>query len=554
MPANHPYNIIRLGRRPLLRGALAMAAATGLAACGGPDSSSSRPATTAATGGPAAAGTIPPPATTGPTNATAVMAVSRNLVNGETDPFFMHTSLMCHEPLIALDDSLAPIPALAERWSLSDDGLKWTFTLRKGVTFSDGEPFNAQAVAANVQRNIKISPRTSSFFTLNAKDAYGPLDEVRAVDDTTVEFRHTAPYPIMEATMTNFFSAMYSPKSFTDSGDFKAIPGTTGPFKLTSWQIDQFAVLERNDAYWGPKPPLRQIRLRIIPDPNTRVSALIAGEVEAVVELGALLPAQAQQLRSRSDMKVGADPISITQFLTFNCGKPPFNDMRLRQAIVRSFDRETVVRELVLGFAEPGKSLLSPFSKRWFSPKGTPKFDPAEGRALAQAALGGQRVEVVLPFSTTTGQARPYKEIAEYMQATLRPLGFDLKLQQLEAAALTDVTTKGEWHLRMSQNGWANGDADFLLSNWIASTGGINTTSNGAYKNEEADRLIAQGRSERDYQKRFAIYERVQEIAATEVPSIAMYHEFAPYAYRTTLTGLRQRITYQPTLESIARV
>jgi ABC-type transport system substrate-binding protein len=73
-----------------------------------------------------------------------------------------------------------------------------------------------------------------------------------------------------------------------------------------------------------------------------------------------------------------------------------------------------------------------------------------------------------------------------------------VKLQQLEAAALTDLTTKGEWHLRMSQNGWANGDADFLLANWVASTGGINTTNKGAYRNDEADRLIQQGRSERD--------------------------------------------------------
>ncbi|MGH2586580.1 MAG: ABC transporter substrate-binding protein [Dehalococcoidia bacterium] len=540
----------RPGRRSFIAGALALAAA-GLAGCRQSGSSSTSQATT--TSGPAAAGTIPPPARSGPTDATAVMAISRNLVNGEQDPFFMHTSLLCHEPLIALDDGLAPTPALAERWSLSEDGLSWTFSLRKGVTFSDGQPFNAQAVVTTVERNIRISPRTSSFFTLDAKAAYGPLAEVRALDDATVEFRHTTPYPVMEATMTNFFSAIYSPASFANDGTFKTIPGTTGPFRLVDWQTDQYALLERNDTHWGSKPPLRQIRLRVIPDPNTRVSALVAGEVDAVVELGALLPVQAAQLKSRDDIVVGADPISITQFLTFNCGRPPFNDMRLRLAVVRTFDRETVVRELVLGFGEPGKSLLSPFSKRWFSPKGTPAFDPAEGQALAQAALGGQRVEVTLPFSAPTGQARPYKEIAEYLQAALKPLGLDVKLQQLEAAALTDVTNRGDWHLRMSQNGWANGDADFLLSSWVASTGGINTTNKGAYKNEEADRLIAQGRTERDQQKRYAIYERVQEIVATEVPSIAMYHERAPFAHRTTLTGLRQRVTYQPTLESVRR-
>ncbi|MDW8252329.1 MAG: hypothetical protein RMM58_00450 [Chloroflexota bacterium] len=213
-----------------------------------------------------------------------------------------------------------------------------------------------------------------------------------------------------------------------------------------------------------------------------------------------------------------------------------------------------MTKEIVRGFGEPGRSLLSPFSARWFSPKGTPRYDPAEAARLARAALGDRRVEALLPYTDGAGQARPYKEIAAYLQVVVRPLGIDLRLQQLETAALTDVVNRGEWALRFGQLGWANGDPDFIMGNFMYSRGGANTTSRGGYRNDEVDQLVEAGRQERDPRRRFAIYERLQEIAATEVPVFALYHEKAPYAYRRTIRGLRQRINFQPTFDTVEKL
>jgi peptide/nickel transport system substrate-binding protein len=290
-----------------------------------------------------------------------------------------------------------------------------------------------------------------------------------------------------------------------------------------------------------------------LPDPNTRVSALRAGEVDALVELGAILPAQADQLRSQPDLVVGSDPISITQYLHFRCDTPPFDDPRLRRVIAAALNRDELTKEIVFGFGEPGRSLLSPFSSRWFSPKGTPAFDPALAASLAREALGDRRVDAVLPFTDSAGQARPYKEIAAYLQSVVRPLGIDLRLQQLENAALTDVVNRGEWNLRFSQLGWANGDPDFIMGNFMFSRGGANTTSKGAYRNDEVDRLVEEGRQERDRGKRFAIYERMQEIAARDVPVLALYHEKAPYAHHRAVSGLRQRLNFQPTFDLVTK-
>ncbi|GIW08057.1 MAG: peptide ABC transporter substrate-binding protein [Dehalococcoidia bacterium] len=487
-------------------------------------------------------------------DATLRIGVSRDLANGVEDPYFTHTSLMVHEPLIRLGDGLEPIPWLAERWQVSEDGLRWTFALRRGVTFSDGQPFNSAAVIRIIERNIQITPRTSPYTVMDARVAYGPIAALRPIDDFTFEIVHERPYPLLEATMSNFFSAMFSPNSFAPNGDFVGIPATTGPFILRQWERGQFAILERNDTYWGQRPRVRRIEVRVLPDPSTRVSALRAGEVDALVELGAILPVEADQLRTNPDIVVGADPISITQYLFFNCSQPPFNERRLRQAVTMAVDREEITRVIVRGYGEPGKSLLSVFSTRWFSPKGTPRYDPAEAVRLARAVLGDRRVAAVLPYADGSGQARPYKEIAAVLQTIVRPLGIDIRLQQLEAAALADVTNRGEWNLRFGQLGWANGDPDFILGNFLYSRGAANTTSKGGYRNEEADQLVEAGRQERDFQRRYAIYERLQEIAAEEAPVFALYHEKSAYAHHRRIRNLRQRLNFQPTFDTVEKL
>jgi peptide/nickel transport system substrate-binding protein len=510
-------------------------------------------ACTAAQPQPAA---VPPEATAGPAASEGLanqpvnvtLGVGRSLILGEEDPWFTHSSLMCWEPLVGLDDRLNPTPVLAESWELADDNLSWTFRLRKGVTFSDGEPFNGAAVVKNIERNIQISPRRSSFFTMDAPRAYGDLAEVSAPDEYTVVFRHNKPFPMMEATMSNFFSAMFSPKSFTAEGNFAGIPATTGPFKLVAWERDQWYNLARNEGYWGTKAKVNTLRFEQIADANTRVAALESGQVEALVELGVLGLPQAAALRGREDIIVQAGPITLAQWLHFNCSKPPFDDLRMRQAVAFAIDREVIVKDLAFGFGNAATGILSTLSQRWFSPKGIVPYAPDRAQQLAQAALQGQRVEVLLPFDPNS--ARTPRELPEYLQSLLRPLGIDVQLQAVEPAVLTDMQEKGEWQLRLPNGfGWANGDPDFRFRPHLHSQGSANVTQKGGYRNESADKLIDEAVLERDYQKRFAMCEQLQQLAADEVPTMVLYDVVSPYAFRNTISNLGLRITYQPTLE-----
>jgi peptide/nickel transport system substrate-binding protein len=530
-------------------GAGLIAGLTGLALMGC-ESGAGQPAgqPPASQGGPG--GTAP----AGGPDREAVLAISRDLANGPQDPFFAHSSAMVWEPLVGLDDALKPKPVLAEKWDLSEDGRTWTFKLRQGVRFSDGSPFDADAVVANMQRYIKISPRPSPYTAMDIRVGYGRLSDVRRVDAATVAFVSEEPNPTMVNTMSNFFSAMFQPAGFAENGDFSGLPVTTGPYRLTDWKRGEYLLLERNDNYWGAKPAVRRLRLRTILDANARVSSLLAREVDAVAELGAILPAQTLQLKGQTGVTVGADPISISQYLAFNCATPPFDDVRLRRAVMLATDRDSIVKDLVLGYGTAGKSLLSPISTQWFSAKGTPRYNMAEAQRLAQEALAGKRAEVVFPFSTSAGQARPYKAIGELLQSVLRPLGLDVKLQGLEGAALTEAVNRGEWQLYFYQLGWANGDPDFIFTRFMKSNTVLTGTARAGYANPEADRLIEAGKAERDERKRYTIYERLQELSVQDMPVLVLYHELAPYAFRDTVSGLKQRANFQPTLDTLKLV
>ena len=506
--------------------------------------------------------TVPSPTTSvaaAPAPATApvqagrevLLAVSRNLANGEEDPYFTHNSLMVWDSLVMLNEELEPTPQLSRSWSMADDQLSWTFELREGISFTDGTPFNADSVVANIERLMQISPRRSPFFSLTIARAYGDLAGASTTPDGGVEFQLNSPNPSMIFTMSNFFSAQFSPDSFTEAGDFAGIPATTGRFKLADWERDQFMLLERNEDYWDTKPLAQQIRLRVIPDSGARVSAILAAEVDGVVELGALSPAEAKGLEGRDGITVGGDPVSISQYLFFGNDRPPFDNVDLRRAVSLAIDREAIVEKLALGYGEPGKSLLSAFVPRWLSPKAEPAYDPEEARRLAHSVLGDDRVSATLMFRAGSGQALPYKSIAELLQAELGELGIDVELVPLEPAAARERRDTTNWNLRIGQTGWANGDPDFILGRFLASDGFNNATIKGGYNNPEADELVAMGKAASDPQKRFEIYERLQEIAADEVPVTPLYHNYLTYAYRDTVTGLRHRVTYQPTLDTI---
>lgn len=486
------------------------------------------------------------------------VGVNRNLVGGAENTWYVHASLQVWEPLLTYDDQFQLQPKLAESWTLSPDGLTWTFNLRKDVTFADGKPFNADVALFNIERYQAVSLRPSIFLGgINYPEIYGAPTAISKVDDYTFTISYAEPRPLLPYAIANHYSAIQGTREdFDENYNWIGAPNGTGPFRLVDWQRDQYAILERNDAYWGPvKPTLTRVEVKIYPDANARVSALKGGEVDALAELAAVLPAQAQELQESSDFWVGDYVSACNNYLGFNGTEGPFADVRLRQAVSMSIDRTAFVNDVLFGYGRPATSVLIAADTAFINtdPAAQVVYDPEQALSLADEALGGERQSVTLLFNPP-GEALhgwPYPTIAAYLQAILAPLGLDIELKQLETAAVDEARNNGEYDMVLGANCWATGDPDYILSRLLDSESTINATQFGGYNNPEVDALLDQARVEVDPAKQADLYRQIQAIANAEVPLAPLFDQENIIAATHNVKGLNERIAYAPTLETV---
>ena len=301
---------------------LAVACALSLSGCGG------APAPDAQTSAPAGSET---PAAVDQTRE-IVFAASRDQCPGEQDAYYASMSLGVWEPLITKDESGKPAPALATEWERNEDSTVWTFHLREGVTFSNGTPFNADSVLANFDR-MKKGPFESSFYGMNIDTIYPGLVSYEKTDDYTVVLTLSEGQPLLDYTMVNYGSAIFEPSCFAEDGTFAGFPIGTGPYVVTENVLGQYCVIERNDNYWGTPGIAKTFRFKVIPDAETRYTALRAGEVQGLCDLGAISPSQAAEIDGDPAYNVSVGDSGITHFLNVNGGAFPFNDVRMREGL-----------------------------------------------------------------------------------------------------------------------------------------------------------------------------------------------------------------------------
>ena len=491
----------------------------------------------------------PPP----PPSDTLTVGVSRDLVEGPRDPYFVHASLRVWESLVELGEDLEPRPLLAESWSSSADARSWSFQIRPNVKFHDGSPLDAAAVAANVERFLKISPRPSPFFLLDKSLAYGSLRSVEVSGPLTVQFRLDEPTPMLPSMMAGFFSAIFAPSSFDANGDFAKLVAT-GPFQLGEWKKGEGATLERFDGYWRDRARLKTVRIKVLPDPPARLAALRAGEVQAVAELGAILPDQAAEVAADSGLKLGRQPIALSHYLFFNGTRAPFSDARARQAISLLLDRRGLVSAVLSGHGTPAVSVLHPLSSRWTRTDLAPIHDPTRAASLMAAALStgasaaAERRPVSLVLSAALLGRAPYKTVAEILQDRAASLGLDVQITVLDAAAYNAALKAGDYDIAMGSQGWPNGDPHYIFGRYLHSRGQLNVERRLGASDPATDELIDRAVREPSFELRKTVYDRLQELAADQVHLTPLWHDVALYAHRDGLTDLGMDVNYRMTL------
>ena len=417
--------------------AVACALSLALSGCGG------APAPDAQTSAPAGSET---PAAVDQTRE-IVFAASRDQCPGEQDAYYASMSLGVWEPLITKDESGKPAPALATEWEHNEDSTVWTFHLREGVTFSNGTPFNADSVLANFDR-MKKGPFESSFYGMNIDTIYPGLVSYEKTDDYTVVLTLSEGQPLLDYTMVNYGSAIFEPSCFAEDGTFAGFPIGTGPYVVTENVLGQYCVIERNDSYWGTPGIAKTFRFKVIPDAETRYTALRAGEVQGLCDLGAISPSQAAEIDGDPDYEVSVGDSGITHFLNVNGGAFPFNDVRMREGLSLLLDRQTIIDSFYNGYGLAAGGFLNYTSA--FYREQPVQHDPERGAELIREVVGDQEVELLFLLPGVDANRYPYQEEAEYIQSLLENIeGTHIKvsIQQMDWGPCKEEMEAGNYYL-----------------------------------------------------------------------------------------------------------
>jgi len=290
------------------------------------------------------------------------------------------------------------VPTL-DNGGVSEDGLTYTFKLRPDVKFHDGADFNADAVVMSYRRlydpdfEFYDDTNTSGFFLAG-------LTNVEAVDDMTVRFTLAEPNAAFVELSNIYSGKVMSPKAIQEvpvAGWSEGSYGT-GPFKLSSWEKGVSVVLERNEEYWGTTPGLQTLIFRPIPEPTARVAALLSGEVDMIVVVP---PDSIQSIKDDPNLTYEQGPSLHYWFIQLNTTAPPFDDVRVRQAVNYAVNKEGLANDILAGSAVPATQPMP--AANWSyneAIKGYP-YDPEKARQLlADAGLAdGFKTNMIIPQS-----------------------------------------------------------------------------------------------------------------------------------------------------------
>ncbi len=425
-----------------------------------------------------------------------------------------------YEGLVQFQDgSLAVEPALAESWDISDDGTVYTFNLRRGVTFHDGTPFNAEAVKFNFDRMLdenhpyhNTGPFPLSFF-------FSSIQETRVVDSHTVQLILDEPFAPLLSNLAYPTGLLVSPAAVSQHGEnFGRNPVGTGPFAFTSWRGNTSVTLDAYDGYWGNPAGVEQIIFRPITDGNTRVTEMLSGGLDLMVEV----PPDSVQLFARDDRFVVHEQAGPhVFFLILNLREGVFTDQRMRQAINFAIDKESLVDNVLQGTATVADSPIPPAFDWAYNDSLSPyPYDPARARQLIQDA-GYNGEEIV--FYVTEGGSGMLDPIpmGTAIQADLAAVGLNVRIETYEWNTFLGRVNPGlEGEADMAQMAWMTNDPDTLpfltlRTEAFPEAGGFNS---GYYSNPEVDRLLEQARTSVDQNERARLYREVQAIVYEDAP------------------------------------
>lgn len=418
--------------------------------------------------------------------------------------FIVATSML--EGLFAYDyKSQQIVPRLAVGFTEAADRKSATITLRPNVTFQDGTPFNAKAVVYHYSR--LIDPTSGLGYD---RTVFAALDHVEEVDDLTARFVLKRPWPGLQSALAIDYETnlIGSPKALQEDPDgFNRHPIGTGPFAFADWKSGDRLVVIKNMNYWdAATPSVDRVIYRILPDGNTRYSTLVSGGIDIMWTDN---PAQVAEAKRTPGLHILRYEGASAYGFIFNTSKPPFNDVRVRSAVVQSFDGIALVDGFLQGEGSVAHDFFpnSPWSCDSLSWKG---YDPKKAEELVKSI--GQPVKIALTgFATPSG-----RRLVAIAQQFMSAANMQVDIQMIEPSLTGGKVATGDFEMMQWRftDGGGEPDIRFRLGNFTATR----------YSNPKISELLDQASQVPDAQKRKATYCEVSQIMSDDAPMLLPVH------------------------------
>jgi peptide/nickel transport system substrate-binding protein len=449
--------------------------------------------------------------------------------------------------------TLAPVGDLAERWTLGDDKLTWTFNLRRNVTWHDGRPFGARDVKFTIER-LWLNPQVPFFQRANVND----ITRVDVVDDYTVRLVTKVPFatlPVMLGYLANILPehilGNYTLDQIRNPVEFLRNPIGTGPFRYGEVVLGSHVRLVAFDRYFGGRPKLDAVVFRVVADLEQQLAQLQTGQIDLML----IEPPQVPAVQRMPSVQIVNAPQVNYTFVGFNHKMEPFTDRRVRQALTHAVDRKAILDKIYLGRGKLATGPINPLVSWAYTDKVHQfPYNPELAQKLLEEAgwtkgtdgvrrKGGAPLRIVLEVD----RGNPVREqTAVVVRQYWKDIGVDAEVRISEFNALL-----GRIRSRPNQvqawTLWYITPPEADIVGYYHSTGTLNEFG---YANAELDRLLDQGREIFDAQARAKIYQQAQKLMAWDAPVIFLVYPaevqalnrrvqgWVPIGYRDALTHM----------------
>ncbi len=437
------------------------------------------------------------------------------------------TAWQLYDSLVWLNPDNEFEPGLAESWEVSDDGTEYTFHLREGVTFHNGEPFNADAVVFSWERVVNGEYEWG--------DQWRAASSVEKIDEYTVKVTTEEPNVLFISIVFDQW-AMIPPGYFEEVGQegFNEHPVGTGPYKFVEWVKGDHITMEANLDYWRGAPKIETVIFRPIPESTTRVAAIQTGEVDIVTRLSA---EEAQSLLGAEDVKVIKYPQTRIWYIAFNNLTPVddadeampkvTDDARVRIAMNYAVDVDTIIDALFDGFAKAATGYVATPELGYGNVEAF-GYDP--DKALDLLTEAGYPNGFAMDMACPAGAYTHFEEVCEAVVGYLGDVGIDITLEIMESGQYWDLEATKALPPLFGDSWSAVGGEAFrrltgALMGWDASY--------SSWYDEEIDRLLSEIKQAFDREERKALYEELQVYMQADPPFIYLYEPIAFEAINT---------------------